>query len=123
MTSRLLQWHEQLQNQTAGTQNGRELVKIDIEWIAAHSPQDIGLIERLCGTLQDGQVKEQRLGEIATLEASNRFLEIKFWRVWKQRFVASRLGPRFLGLTSLTRKVLKVAWIQTGVIRWDARSL
>src|SRR5579863_8634906 len=51
----------------------------DIEWIAAHSPQAKGRVERLFGTLQDRLVKEMRLAGIDTLEGANRFLEITFW--------------------------------------------
>jgi hypothetical protein len=86
VTSRPLQWHEQLRDAPARTQFGRALAELDIEWIAAHSPQAKGRIERLFGTLQDRLVKEMRLGEIATLEAANRFLEITFWPFWNERF-------------------------------------
>jgi len=89
VTSRPVQWHEQLQNQPARTQFGRALAELDIEWIAAHSPQAKGRIERLFGTLQDRLVKEMRLAEIATLEAANRFLEITFWPFWNQRFAVT----------------------------------
>jgi len=89
VTSRPVQWHEQSQNQPARTQFGRALAELDIEWIAAHSPQAKGRIERLFGTLQDRLVKEMRLAEIATLEAANRFLEITFWPFWNQRFAVT----------------------------------
>ena len=42
------------------------------EWIAAHSPQAKGRIERLFGTLQDRLVKEMRLAGIDTLERATR---------------------------------------------------
>ena len=73
ITSRPVQWQEQLQGEPARTQIGRALAELDIEWIAAHSPQAKGRIERLFGTLQDRLVKELRVGEIGTLEAANRF--------------------------------------------------
>jgi hypothetical protein len=89
VTSRALQRDEQLRDIPARTQFGRALADLDIEWIAAHSPQAKGRVERLFGTLQDRLVKEMRLGEIATLEAANRFLEITFWPFWNQRFAVA----------------------------------
>src|SRR5580704_6360102 len=86
VTSRPVQWREQLQDTVPRTQFGRALAELDIEWIAAHSPQAKGRIERLFKTLQDRLVKEMRVLEIATIEQANRFLEITFWPAWSQRF-------------------------------------
>jgi hypothetical protein len=93
VTSRPVQWPEELRAEPARTQIGRALSELDIEWIAAHSPQAKGRIERLFGTLQDRLVKEMRLREIATLEAANRFLEITFWPWWEQRFAVRPAQP------------------------------
>jgi hypothetical protein len=87
VTSRPVQWQEELRGEPARTQFGRALAELDIEWIAAHSPQAKGRIERLFGTLQDRLVKEMRLREITSLQAANRFLEIHFWPWWQERFV------------------------------------
>ena len=65
---------EQLEGQPARTQFGRALGELGIEWIAAHSPQAKGRIERLFGTLQDRLVKEMRLAGVRTIEQANRFL-------------------------------------------------
>lgn len=86
MTSRPVQWEEQLQDLPARTQFCRALSELDVEWIAAHSPQAKGRIERLFATLQDRLVKEMRVSQITTLEQANRFLEITFWPFWQQRF-------------------------------------
>ena len=86
VTSRPVQWQEQLQDTPPRTQFGRALAELDIQWIAAHSPQAKGRIERLFKTLQDRLVKEMRVAGIATLEQANRFLEITFWPQWNQRF-------------------------------------
>lgn len=94
VTSRPVQWQEQLRGEPARTQIGRALQELDIEWIAAHSPQAKGRIERLFGTLQDRLVKEMRLREIDTLEAANRFLEITFWPWWETRFARRPIQPR-----------------------------
>jgi Helix-turn-helix domain len=86
VTTRPHQWAEQLQDIPARTQFGRALAELDVEWIAAHSPQAKGRIERLFGTLQNRLVKEMRLAQISTREQANRFLEITFWPFWNQRF-------------------------------------
>jgi len=89
VTTRPVQWQEQLRGEPARTQFGRALAELGIEWIAAHSPQAKGRIERLFGTLQDRLVKEMRLQQIATLQQANRFLEMTFWPAWQQRFARS----------------------------------
>lgn len=48
MTSRPVQWQEQLRAKPARTQIGRALSELDIEWIAAHSPQPKGCIGPVC---------------------------------------------------------------------------
>src|SRR5271170_2831439 len=68
---------EQLQGEGAHSQFGRALKELGIEWIAAQSPQAKGRIERLFQTLQDRLVKVMRLAGITSIEAANRFLEIR----------------------------------------------
>jgi Helix-turn-helix domain len=92
VTSRPVQWQEQLRGEPARTQFGRALGELDIEWIAAHSPQAKGRIERLFGTLQDRLVKELRIQQITTLEQANRFLELTFWPDWERRFAVRAAG-------------------------------
>jgi hypothetical protein len=70
------------------------LRELGIEWIAAHSPQAKGRIERLFGTLQDRLVKEMRLAGIDSIAAANLFLETRFLPEWEQRFTVQ---PRALG--------------------------
>src|SRR5450759_4652562 len=70
------------------------LPELGIAWIAAHSPQAKGRIERLFETLQDRLVKEMRLAGIDTLEAANRFLELRFIPEWEQRFTVAPRQPR-----------------------------
>jgi hypothetical protein len=89
VTSRPVQWQEQLRGEPARTRFGRALAELGIEWIAGHSPQAKGRIERLFGTLQDRLVKEMRIQQIATLEQANRFLEMTFWPFWQQRFAVA----------------------------------
>jgi hypothetical protein len=56
------------------------------KWIAAHSPQAKGRIERLFETLQDRLVKEMRLAGIDSIQGANHFLEMRFVPEWEQRF-------------------------------------
>jgi len=85
---------EQLRGVPPRTQFGRALAELGIAWIAAHSPQAKGRIERLFGTLQDRLVKQMRLADVRTLEQANRFLEITFLPGWEQRFTVRPRQPR-----------------------------
>ncbi len=80
---------EELRGEPARTQFGRALHELGIEWIAAHSPQAKGRIERSFGTLQDRLLKEMRLAGIDTVEAANRFLKITFLPEWNRRFTVA----------------------------------
>ena len=117
VTSRPVQWQEQLRGEPARTQFGRALAELDIEWIAAHSPQAKGRIERLFGVLQDRLVKELRVQQIATLEDANRFLEITFWPFWEQRFARWPVAPvnahRPLERTQRLEEILSVREVRT----------
>jgi transposase len=66
------------------TQIGRALKELDIEWIAAHSPQAKGRVERGFGTAQDRLVKGLRVARANTLEQANAYLENEFLRWWNQ---------------------------------------
>jgi hypothetical protein len=68
------------------TQLGRAFRELGIEWIAAHSPQAKGRIERCFGTLQDRLVKGLRKAGAGTLEEANEYLERKFLADWNERF-------------------------------------
>lgn len=70
--------HWTLEEELRGTQDpthfGRILQELGIGYIAAHSPQAKGRIERFWQTLQDRLVSELRLRGISTPEAANAFL-------------------------------------------------
>src|SRR6202521_1816043 len=85
---------EQLRGEKARSHFGRALQELGIEWIAAHSPQAKGRIERLLETLQDRLVKEMRLAGIDSLEAANHFLETRFLPEWEKRFTVAPRNPR-----------------------------
>src|ERR1700716_538269 len=85
---------EQLRGEKARWHFGRALHELGIEWIAAHSPQAKGRIERLFATLQDRLVKEMRLTGIDSLAAANHFLETRFIPQWEERFTVAPRHPR-----------------------------
>jgi transposase len=80
---------EQLRGEKVRSHFGRALHELGIEWIAAHSPQAKGRIERLFETLQDRLVKEMRLAGIDSLVAANHFLETRFIPQWEERFIVA----------------------------------
>jgi transposase len=68
------------------TQIGRALKELNIEWIAAHSPQAKGRIERSFQTAQDRLVKGLRQVGANTLKAANQYLQQTYVPLWNQRF-------------------------------------
>jgi transposase len=113
---------EQLRGDPLGTQFGRALHELGIEWIAAHSPQAKGRIERLFETLQDRLVKEMRLAGIDSMEAANHFLETRFLPEWEQRFTGRnahrRLGPEHHLEEILSVRVARQV-AQDHTVSWD----
>jgi hypothetical protein len=71
----------------ARTQIGRALKELGIGWIAAHSPQAKGRIERFFGTAQDRLVKGLRTAQATTRSAANHYLEREYLPLWNRRFV------------------------------------
>jgi transposase len=74
----------QEQKELPPTQIGRALQELQIVWIAAHSPQAKGRVERNFGTAQDRLVKGMRLAGITTLEQANQYLEQEYLPWWNQ---------------------------------------
>jgi len=77
----------------AGTQIGRALRELGIGWIAAHSPQAKGRIERFFGTAQDRLVKGLRKAGAKTREEANRYLEFEYLPQWTSRFTCPPANP------------------------------
>jgi hypothetical protein len=109
------------------TQIGRALKELDIEWIAAHSPQAKGRIERFFGIAQDRLVKGLRKVRARTLEEANAYLEKIYLPLWNQRF--SR-PPRHAGdahralgtktdLDSVLSRVERRSVAQDYTVRWQ----
>ena len=84
---------EQLAGREPMTQIGRALGELGIEWIAAHSPQAKGRVERCFGTLQDRLVKGRRRAGARTLAQANAYLEQAFLPAWAGRFTVAPANP------------------------------
>ena len=93
LTTRQPSLEEDLAGRDAETQIARALRELDIEYIAALSPQAKGRVERLFETLQDRLVKALRRKEIATIADANRYLEEEFTFQWRQRFAVEPRSP------------------------------
>jgi transposase len=68
------------------SQIGRALEELNIEWMAAHSPQAKGRIERSFKTAQDRLVKGLRRVGAKDLETANAYLQQVFLPLWNERF-------------------------------------
>ena len=66
------------------TQIGRGLRELGITWIAAHSPQAKGRVERNFQTAQDRLVKGMRVAGVKTLEEANQYLEQDYLAWWER---------------------------------------
>ena len=75
------------------TQIGRALRELSIVWIAAHSPQAKGRVERSFKTAQDRLVKGLRIAGVTTLEEANRYLDEEFMPWWNQHLVVTPANP------------------------------
>ena len=74
------------------TQIGRALRELGIGWIAAHSPQAKGRIERFFGTAQDRLVKGLRLAGADSLEAAQTYLQEEYLPHWTRTFTVLPTG-------------------------------
>ena len=75
------------------TQIGRALRELGVVWIAAHSPQAKGRVERSFGTAQDRLVKGLRVAGVRNIEDANRYLETEFLPWWNQHLVTLPANP------------------------------
>ena len=68
------------------TQVHRALMELNIGWIAAHSPQAKGRVERSFETAQDRLVKGLRVAGVKTLEEANAYLDAEYLPEWEAKF-------------------------------------
>ncbi len=73
------------------TQIGRALAELGIVWIAAHSPQAKGRVERSFETAQDRLVKGMRVAGVKTIERANEYLSNEYL-VWWERELTVKPG-------------------------------
>jgi transposase len=84
---------EQLRGEEPITQFGRMCKKLEIEIIAANSPQAKGRIERIHGVHQDRLVKKLRRKEITSHRQVNVFLETEYLPEHNRRFARPPARP------------------------------
>jgi len=75
------------------TQIGRGLREVGIAWIAAHSPQAKGRVERNFQTAQDRLVKGMRVAGVKTLEEANQYLEQDYMVWWERELTVEPSNP------------------------------
>ena len=75
------------------TQIARALQELDMRWIAAHSAQAKGRVERGFSTAQDRLVKGMRVGGVTTLEQANEYLEQEFLPWWERTLTVVPANP------------------------------
>src|SRR5437763_3684980 len=75
------------------TQIGRGLRELGITWIAAHSPQAKGRVERNFKTAQDRLVKGLRVAGVKTIEQANQYLEAEYLVWWERGLTVEAANP------------------------------
>jgi hypothetical protein len=75
------------------TQIARALKELDILWIAAHSPQAKGRVERGFATAQDRLVKGMRVAGVTTIKKANQYLEEDFIPWWNGTLAMRPANP------------------------------
>jgi len=96
----------------AQTQFGRALGELDVELIAAYSPQAKGRVERFFGYAQDRWVKELRLASVTTIAEANALIGTKLQPEYNGRFTKRAASPndahRALGTQQNPSSILSV---------------
>jgi hypothetical protein len=75
------------------TQIGRALRELGIAWIAAHSPQAKGRVERNFGTAQDRLVKGLRVAGVKSIEHANEYLTKDYLAWWERELTVEAANP------------------------------
>ena len=75
------------------TQIGRALRELGITWIAAHSPQAKGRVERNFQTAQDRLVKGMRVAGVKTIEQANQYLADDYLAWWERELTVEPANP------------------------------
>lgn len=80
---------ELLEGRQAESQFQRALRELRVQYVAAHSPQAKGRVERSFKTAQDRLIKGMRLANVSTIDEANRYLRTKFLPLWNRRFTVA----------------------------------
>jgi len=75
------------------TQIGRALQELGIQWIAAHSAQAKGRVERNFETAQDRLVKGMRVAGVRTIEQANEYLTNDYLVWWQRELTVEATHP------------------------------
>jgi len=75
------------------TQIGRALRELGIAWIAAHSAQAKGRVERNFRTAQDRLIKGMRVAGVKTIEQANEYLQEHYLAWWEQELTVEPANP------------------------------
>src|ERR1700680_418133 len=117
---------EQLAGRREPTQFGRALDQLGVTYIAAHSPQAKGRIERLWGTFQDRLTSELRLAGANDLDAANQVLRRflpdynhRFGRAPRDAEKAWRSAPENLDRICCFHHQRSVS--NDNIVHWDGR--
>jgi hypothetical protein len=94
---------------------------LDIVWIAAHSPQAKGRIERSFQTAQDRLVKGLRVAKAGTLEQANAYLEETFLPWWNQKrtVVPARADDAHRPLAATHSLAASLSYVETRQVASD----
>jgi len=120
---------ERLRGEEPVTQFGRMCAKLDIEVIAASSPQAKGRVERAHGTHQDRLVKKLRREQITSYEHANVYLQREYLLEHNRRFARAaakpedyhRRAPRTAELDRIFRLESERTISDDWVVRYDNR--
>ena len=120
---------ERLRGEEPVTQFGRMCAKLEIEVIAANSPQAKGRVERIHGTHQDRLVKKLRRKEITCHQQANVYLQNEYLPEHNRRFARAagkpedyhRRAPRAAALDRIFRLESPRKIYNDWVVRYDNR--
>jgi transposase len=103
------------------TQIGRALRELGITWIAAHSPQAKGRVERNFGTAQDRLVKGLRVAGVTTIEQANEYLSNDYLGWWDREMTveAANSDDAHRSLEKCHQLTVSLSHVETRQVRPD----
>lgn len=103
------------------TQIGRALRELGITWIAAHSAQAKGRVERNFGTAQDRLVKGMRVAGVKTMEQANEYLTNDYLVWWERELTveAAHGDDAHRGLEKSHHLAASLSHVETRQVRND----